>query len=156
MTELNLSFTKPSSFTFSQSPLKWLDYQHSLTQHKLKCVHGLKPWINEWDSEEMVLKVTLCISVFQVLTDDYHVKLYVWTVFIAWYHCTITFFRARITDTHFSGLQSSVIFIKRLSRLIISSTSFSSLSDNTSSWHSSWHSCPLRQSRCQAAAPDTT
>ncbi len=29
------SFTKPPSFTSSQSPLKWLDWHYSLTQHKL-------------------------------------------------------------------------------------------------------------------------
>lgn len=114
------------------------------------------PWINERDSEEMILKVRLCISVFQDLIDGCLGRLYGWTVFISWYHCAITFFRGRIIDTEefVSGLKSGVIVIKGLRRWIISSTSFSSLSDNISPWHSSSHSCPLRKSRWQAA-PDT-
>lgn len=83
----------------------------------------------------MVLKVRLCISVLQGLSDGCLGRLYGRTVLISWFHSTtIIFSRGSITETEevVSVLERVVIVIKGLSRGIISTTCFSSLSENTS------------------------
>lgn len=92
----NLTFTNPCLFSLhAPSPLKLLYLQYSLTQHKLYCVRALKPRINRWGSEEMALKVRLCISVFQALSDGSLGRLDGWTVLISWFPSLYNNFRQR-------------------------------------------------------------